>query len=71
MKQPRVLIETEHDQEYRNFDFVIADVNGCYVIDSETMCLVLNETDFILEFNGELYDEVKKNIAIRNLINKN
>jgi hypothetical protein len=71
MKQPRVLIETEHDQEYRNFDFVIADVNGCYVIDSETMCLILNGTDFILEFNGELYDEVKKNIAIRNLMDKN
>jgi hypothetical protein len=71
MKQPRVLIETEHDQEYRNFDFVIDDVNGCYVIDSETMCLVLNGTDFILEFNGELYDEVKKNIAIKNLMNKN
>jgi hypothetical protein len=46
-------------------------VNGCYVIDSETMCLVLNGTDFILEFNGELYDEIKKNIAIRNLMNKN
>lgn len=71
MKQPRVLIETEYDQEYRNFDFVISDVNGCYVIDSEKMCLVLNGTDFILEFNGELYDEVKKNIAIKNLINKN
>jgi hypothetical protein len=24
-----------------------------------------------LEFNGELYDEIKKNIAIRNLMNKN
>jgi hypothetical protein len=71
MKQPRVLIETEYDQEYRNFDFVISDVNGCYVINNEQMCLVLNGTDFILEFNGELYDEVKKNIAIKNLMNKN
>ena len=70
MKQPRVLIQTEDDQEYRNFDFVISDVNGCYVIDSETMCLVIKGTDFILEFNGDLYDEVKKNIAIRNLMDK-
>ena len=71
MKQPKVLIQTEDDQEYRNFYFVISDVNGCYVIDSETMCIVLNGTDFILEYNAELYDEVKKNIAIRNLMNKN
>jgi hypothetical protein len=71
MKQARVLIQTEDSQEYTNFHFVISDVNGCYVIDSETMCLILNGTDFILEFNSELYDEVKKNISIKNLINKN
>jgi hypothetical protein len=71
MKQPRVLIQTDEEQEYRNFDFVIADVNGCYIVDSENMCIVLNGTDFILEYNGELYNEVKKNIAIKNLMNKN
>jgi regulator of RNase E activity RraA len=71
MKQPKVLIETEEGQEYRNFDFVISDANGCYIIDSDSMCMVINGTDFILEYNGELYEEVKKNIAIRNLMNKN
>ncbi len=71
MKQPRVLIETEHDQEYRNFDFVISDANGIYIVDSETMCVILNGTDFILEYNKELYEEIKKNIAIKNLMNKN
>jgi hypothetical protein len=71
MKQPRVLIQTEDEQEYRNFDFVINDANGVYIVDSETMCIVLNGTDFILEFNSELYDEIKKNIAVRNLMNKN
>jgi regulator of RNase E activity RraA len=71
MKQPRVLIQTDEEQEYRNFDFVFADANGIYIIDSETMCIVLNGTDFILEFNTELYEEVKKNIAIKNLMNRN
>lgn len=65
MKQPRVLIQTEEEQEYRNFDFVINDANGVYIVDSETMCIVLNGTDFTLEFNGELYDEIKKNIAVK------
>jgi len=71
MKQPRVLIELEDGQEYRNFNFVISDANGCYVIDSETMCVIINGTDFILEYNGELYEEICKNIAVKNLINKN
>ena len=71
MKQPRVLIQTDEEQEYRNFDFVIIDANGVYIVDSETMCVVLNGTDFILEFNSELYEEIKKNIAIKNLMNRN
>jgi len=71
MKQPRVLIQTEDDQEYRNFDFVISDANGRYIIDSETMCLIIGGTDYILEYNSELYEEVGKNIAIKNLMNKN
>jgi regulator of RNase E activity RraA len=71
MKQPRVLIQTEEEQEFRNFDFVYSDANGIYIIDSETMCVVLNGTDFILEYNNELYEEIKKNIAIKNLMNKN
>jgi len=71
MKQPRVLIQTEDDQEYRNFDFIHSEVSGLYIIDANTMCVVLNGTDFILEYNGELYDEIKKNIAVKNLMDKN
>ena len=71
MKQPKVLIETEEGQELRNFDFVISDANGVYLVDSDNMCVVINGTDFILEFNGELYEEIKKNISVRNLINRN
>lgn len=71
MKQPRVLIETEDGQEYRNFDFVISDANGVYVVDSENMCVVINGTDYILEFNSELYEKIKQNIKVRNLMNEN
>jgi regulator of RNase E activity RraA len=71
MKQPKVLIETEEGQELRNFDFVISDANGVYLVDSDNMCVVINGTDFILEFNSELYEEIKKNISVRNLINRN
>ena len=70
MKQPRVLI-SQYDEapEFRNFDFVIADVNGIYVLDSEQMGIMLNGLEYILEFNGQLYDEIKKNIVIKNLMN--
>jgi hypothetical protein len=71
MKQPRVLIETEEGQELRNFDFVHSDANSVYIVDSESMCVVLNGTDFILEYNNELYEEIKKNIAVKNLIDRN
>jgi len=71
MKQPRVLIDLEDGQEYRNFNFVISDANGCYVIDSETMCVIINGTDFILEYNGELYQEILENIKVRNAFDKN
>ena len=71
MKQPKVLIQTEEEQEYRNFDFIHSDANGVYIIDSDTMCVVLNGTDFILEYNNELYNEIKKNIAVKNLMNRN
>ena len=71
MKQPRVLIETEEGQEYRNFDFVISDANGVYVVDSENMCVIINGTDYFLEFNRELYEKIKQNIKVRNLMNEN
>lgn len=71
MKQPRVLIETEEGQEYRNFDFVISDANGVYVVDSENMCVIINGTDYFLEFNTELYEKIKQNIKVRNLMNEN
>lgn len=71
MKQPRVLIETEEGQEYRNFDFVISDANGVYVVDSENMCVIINGTDYFLEFNNELYEKIKQNIKVRNLMNEN
>ena len=71
MKQPKVLIETEEGQELRNFDFVISDANGVSLVDRDNMCVVINGTDFILEFNSELYEEIKKNISVRNLINRN
>ena len=71
MKQPRVLIETEDGQEYRNFDFVISDANGVYVVDSENMCVIINGTDYFLEFNRELYEKIKQNIKVRNLMNEN
>lgn len=54
MKQPRVLIETENGQEYRNFDFVVSDANGVYLVDSENMCVLINGVDYFLEFNTEL-----------------
>ena len=57
------------NKSLENFDFVISDANGIYIIDSETMCVILNGTDFILEYNNELYEEIKKNIAIKNLMN--
>ena len=71
MKQPKILIEAENGQEFRNFDFVHAEANGVYIIDADTMSIILNGSDFILEYNNELYEEIKKNIAVRNLINKN
>ena len=71
MKQPRVLIETEEGQEYRNFDFVISDANGVYVVDSENMCVLINGTDYFLEFNNELYEKILQNIKVRNLMNEN
>ena len=71
MEQPKVLIETENGQEYRNFDFVHSDANGIYIIDTDSMCVIINGTDYFLEYNNELYQEIKKNIAVRNLINKN
>lgn len=71
MKQPRVLIETEQGQEYRNFDFVISDANGVYVVDSENMCVIINGTDYFLEFNTELYEKILQNIKVRNLMNEN
>lgn len=71
MKQPRVLIETEEGQEYRSFDFVISDANGVYVVDSENMCVIINGTDYFLEFNTELYEKIKQNIKVRNLMNEN
>ena len=71
MKQPRVLIETEEGQEYRNFDFVISDANGVYVVDSEHMCVLINGTDYFLEFNSELYEKILQNIKVRNLMNEN
>jgi len=71
MKQPRVLIETEEGQEYRNFDFVISDANGVYVVDSENMCVLINGTDYFLEFNTELYERILQSIKVRNLMNEN
>ena len=71
MKQPRIVIEGENDREFTNFDFVIADCNGVYPIDSEIMGVLINGVDFILEFNGELMEEIRKNISIKNLMNRN
>lgn len=70
MNQPRVLI-SQYDEapEFRNFDFVIADVIGIYVLNAEQMGIMLNGFEYILEFNTELYDEIKKNIVIKNLMN--
>jgi hypothetical protein len=70
MKQPKVLI-SQYDEapEFRNFDFVIADVIGIYVLDAEQMGIMLNGFEYILEFNTELYEEIKKNIVIKNLMN--
>jgi len=70
MKQPRVLI-SQYDEapEFRNFDFIIADVIGIYVLNAEQMGIMLNGFEYILEFNTELYDEIKKNIVIKNLMN--
>jgi len=69
MKQPRVLI-SQYDEapEFRNFDFIIADVIGIYVLNAEQMGIMLNGFEYILEFNTELYDEIKKNIVIKNLM---
>jgi hypothetical protein len=70
MKQPRVLI-SQYDEapKFRNFDFVIADVIGIYVLNAEQMGIMLNGFEYILEFNTELYNEIKKNIVIKNLMN--
>jgi hypothetical protein len=70
MKQPKVLI-SQYDEapEFRNFDFVIADVIGIYVLNAEQMGIMLNGFEYILEFNTELYEEIKKNIVIKNLMN--
>jgi len=72
MTQPKVLI-SQYDEapEYRNFDFVISDVNGIYIVDSEQMGIMLNGQEYILEFNTQLYDEIKKNISVKNLMDRN
>lgn len=71
MKQPRILIDTENGQEYRNFDFVIDDAQAVYVIDSDSMGVVIGGSDFILEFNTELFQQIKHNIAIKNNYQRN
>jgi len=72
MKQPRVLISAyDEAPEYRNFDFVVSEVVGIYIVDAEQMGIMLKGQEYILEFNTELYDEIKKNIAVKNLMDKN
>ena len=63
MKQPRVLIETEEGQEYRNFDFVISDANGVYVV--EDSCTSYwdeygggNHFDTVMNYFRRLVDDV-------------
>ena len=68
MKQPRVLIETEDGQEYRNFDFVISGANGVYIVDSENMAVVINGADFILKFDNKVFEEVINSIKLRQIL---
>lgn len=72
MKQPKVLISAyDEEKEYRNFDFVSSEVTGIYILDSEQMGIMLNGMEYILEFNTDLYDEIKKNIMLKNLMDRN
>jgi len=34
--------------------------NGIYVIDSDTMGVIINGSDFILEYNGIIFERIKK-----------
>lgn len=56
----KLLIEADDQQEYRIFHFDENSVNGIYVIDSDTMGVIINGSDFIIEYNGKIFERIKK-----------
>lgn len=60
MLTAKLLIDAEDGQEFRIFYFDENSVNGIYVIDSETMGIVINGSDFILEYDSDIFNKIKK-----------
>lgn len=67
MTQGNLLINTEEGQEYRVFYFSENDVNGIYIVDSETMGILISGQEYILEFNSKIFESVKNRLKLKTL----
>jgi hypothetical protein len=67
MTKGQILIDTELQQEYRIFYFDENSVNGIYIIDSETMGLVIHGADFIMKFDQNIFEKIKNQLSLKTL----
>lgn len=67
MTVARVLITTDDGNEYRTFYFNENNVDAIYVIDSESMGVVIHGADFIMQFDTNIFERIKETLKLKTL----
>ena len=67
MTVAKLLIDTENGQEFRNIYFNENNVDGIYVIDSETMGVIIHGADFIMSFDSNIFERIKSTLELKTL----
>jgi len=67
MTKGKILIDADQDQAYRIFYFDENSVNGMYVIDGGTIGVVIHGSDFILQFDQNIFEKIKNCLSLKTL----
>ena len=67
MTVAQVLITTDDGNEYRTFYFNENNVDAIYVIDSESMGVVIHGADFIMKFDTNIFERIKETLKLKTL----
>lgn len=63
----KLLIEEDNQQDFRTFYFNENAIDGIYIMDSEFMGVIINGSEFILQFNNAIFEEIKTILKIKTL----